>query len=148
MYKITKCVSLASLALAVSLPLSACNSKAAPVTPNAQEQASLERLHKNCLLPASLNGRNPGSLTNMPAMRKRKFDFTCDEMKDICESDYASEMCKSMMLVASVENAMQKTCRILQPRQTSPQCTKVGQSCNGKGFESPECSGAIAPYNK
>ena len=136
------------LAFALASPLTGCNLKAAPVLPTAEEQASLERLHKNCFLPASLNRREPGTLRNMPEMRKRKFYYTCDEMKQTCESDYASDMCKSMMLVASVENAMQNTCRSDPPRTTSPSCKKVTNGCNGKGFASPECANAIAPYNK
>ena len=148
MHKLTKYFSVALLVFSVSSPLTACSPKAEPVTPNAQQQASLERLHKNCILPASLNRREPGTLRNMPDMRKRKFYYTCDEMKQLCESDYASEMCKSMMLVASVENAMQKTCRKLKPRTTSAKCNEVSHSCNGKGFDSPECRSAIAPYNR
>lgn len=148
MFNFTKYFGVAVLAVVLSSPLSACNPKAKPVLPNAQEQASLERLHKNCILPASLNRRQPGSLRNMPDMRKRKFYYTCDEMKQLCETDYESEMCKSMMLVASVENAMQKTCRTLKARRTSPECTKVQSSCNGKGFASTECRSAISRYNK
>ena len=148
MHKYKKCFGVASLAFALTSPLTACNLKAKPVTPNTEQQASLERLHKNCILPASLNGRQPGSLRNMPDMRKRKFYYTCDEMKQLCETDYESEMCKSMMLVASVENAMQKTCRKLKARRTSPECTEVQSSCNGKGFASTECRSAISRYNK
>ena len=148
MQSFLKLLSVVIMAFAVS-SLSACQPKGPPPVPaTAEQQASLERLRKNCILPASLNGRKPGSLRNMPDMRDTKFYYTCDEMKQLCESDYESEMCKSMMLVASVENAMQKTCRALPPRRTSPECTKVGRGCNGKGFASPECQSAIAPYNR
>lgn len=149
MYKFSKYFGVAFLAFTLSSPLTACSLKTPPPVPaTAEQRASLERLHENCILPASLNRREPGSLRNMPDMRKRKFYYTCDEMKQLCESDYESEMCKSMMLVASVENAMQKTCRALPPRRTSSECTKVSRGCNGKGFASPECQSAIAPYNR
>ena len=133
------------LAFAISTSLSACQPKAAPVTPDAEQQAQLNRLHKRCIAAAAIQGDR---LKNLARLRKKQFYFTCDEMKQICEQDYANEMCKGMMTVVSVENAFEKACRKNERASSSPACSKLTKPCNVEGFESPECSNVIARYNR
>lgn len=128
----------------LAFAVSACQPKPEPVKPNSDQQASLNRLHKNCI--AASPGKQ-GKLRNLPRYRKRSMQFACDEMKRTCETDYASDFCKSMMVVASVENAHQRACRVSRKAATSTACRKL-RDCNGKGFESQECTTAIARYNK
>ena len=132
------------LAFAISTSLSACQPKAAPVTPDAEQQAQLNRLHKRCIAAAAIQGDR---LKNLARLRKKQFYFTCDEMKQICETDYANQMCDGMMTVASIENAYQQACRKSQSASRSAACSKL-DPCNRNGFESPECTSAIIPYNR
>jgi len=140
MQSLPKYLGVAALAFA----LSACQPpKPEPVKPTALQQTLLEKLHKRCF-PASRGQQ--GSMTNMPRHRKQSLQFTCDEMKLTCENDYASDLCKGMMVVASVENAHQRACRTSVKASRSAACSKLGP-CNRNGFESPECAAAIAKYN-
>jgi len=82
--------------------------------------------------------RQKGSLINLPELRKQKKYFTCDEMKVLCETDYASEMCRGMRISASVENAFQKTCRKSKAARSSKACEEV-RVCNGLTADTPEC---------
>ena len=129
----------------MAISLSACGPKHEPVKPDAQQQASLTRLHKNCI--AASPGKK-GEMRNLARLRKKQAIFSCDEMKQICEQDYANDMCKGMMTVASVENAVEKACRKNERASRSPACSKLTRPCNVKGFESPECTSVIARYNK
>ena len=129
----------------LAISLSACGPKHVPVKPDAQQHASLTRLHKNCI--AASPGKS-GTLRNLARLRKKQATFTCDEMKQICEQDYANEMCKGMMTVASVENAFEKACRKNERASSSPACSKLTKPCNVEGFESQECSNVIARYNR
>ena len=128
----------------LAITLSACQPKAEPVKPTDLQQTLLEKLHKRCI--AASPGKK-GSLKNLARHRKRSMQFTCDEMKLTCESDYASDFCKGMIVVASVENAYQRACRTSHKASASSACRKL-RDCNGKGFESPECAAAIAKYNR
>ncbi len=112
--------------------------------PTARQKAFLSRLHQNCLLTDS--GKR-GNLKNLAVLRAKKMYFSCDEMKEECEDDYTSEMCKGMRTIASIENAFQKACRDNgEISARSAACNKVF-ICNKKAFTSPECASAIAPYN-
>jgi len=122
--------------------LSACQPKIEPVAPTAEEQASLNRLYKKCI-PATTTTPS-GKFKNLAKHRKPNVFFTCDDMKQLCESDYANERCQSMIIVTSIENAYHSVCRKTHQRSA---CQKL-QVCNVKGFESPECLTAIKPYNR
>ena len=144
MRSLTTLLSSGLLALAISISLSACQPKATPVTPDANQQAKLDRLHKRCIAAAEGQG---GRLKNLARLRKKQSHFTCDEMKQICETDYTSQMCAGTMTVASIENAYQQACRKSQSASRSSACAKL-DPCNRIGFESPECASAIIPYNR
>ena len=83
-------------------------------------------------------------MKNLVKHRKPDLFFTCDEMKKLCESDFANERCQSMMTVASIENAFHKVCRASNKPSA---CNKV-DVCNETGFESPECKSAVESYNR
>ena len=121
--------------------LSACQPNEKPVKPNAEEQDSLSQLYKRCGPAASSTPSK--KLKNLTRLRKPDLYFTCDDMKQVCETNYASDRCQGMMIVASIENAFHKACR---SRSNSSSCRKLS-ACNIKGFESPECLSAIKPYN-
>jgi len=132
------------MAVILTAPLSACQVKPDPVKPTAEQHAALKRLHKNCI--AASPGKE-GRMLNLARLRKKQSIFTCDEMQQLCESDYASEMCKGMMTVAAVENAHQKACRTSRKAAASSACRKLSV-CNVKGFEAPECTSVIARFNR
>jgi len=122
--------------------LSACQPKVEPVKPNAEQQALLTRLYKNC--KSAVTTTPSGKLKNLAKYRKSDVYFTCEEMKQLCENDYVNDQCQAMITVASIENAFHKACRT---RQQSSACRKV-DVCNIKGFESPECLSAVKPFNR
>lgn len=128
--------------LIIPIAMTACSSEEIQ-KPDAQQQSSLKRLHKNCI--AASPGKQ-GRFKNLAVLRKNKLHFTCDEMKLSCESNFVSEACEGMMLVASVQNAYQKICRSNNSSGSSA-CKKLAP-CNLKGFASPGCVSAIARYNK
>jgi len=132
------------IAASLWISLSACQPKAEPVKPSAEQFASLNRLHKTCI--AASPGKK-GDMDHLARLRKKQSRFTCDEMKSLCESDYAHELCQGMIIVASVETAHQKACRSSAKGSVSSACRKLS-ACNVKGFESPECLSAVKPYNR
>jgi len=97
-----------AMAIALPISLTACQPKVEPIKPTAEQQAQLNRLHKNCI--AASPGKQ-GKMMNLARLRKKQQTFTCDEMKLNCETDFASEMCQGPMIVAKVEWAHQKVCR-------------------------------------
>ena len=144
MQSFRKILGAATLALVIGGALSACQPKAELVKPTADQQASLERLRVNCI--AASPGKE-GKMRNLAELRNRQQTFTCDEMKALCETDYAGKMCQGMMTVAAVENAHQKACRKSAAASRSSACQKLAP-CNGKGFTSPECTAVIARFNR
>ncbi len=133
--------SVAAAVLAIS-SLSACGSKVEPVKPSVEQQASLDRLYKRC---GPAEATTPAKkLKNLARLRKPDIYFTCDDMKQLCETDYANERCQGMITVASIEAAFHKACRTGNKPSA---CNKV-DACNANGFESPECLSAIKPYNR
>lgn len=72
----------------ISSTLSACQPKLEPVKPNGEQQASLNKLHKKCILAAATTPSK--KLTNLVRHRKPELFFTCDEMKQLCENDCES----------------------------------------------------------
>ena len=149
MQTFTKNLSTAIAAFTLSISLTACGPKTKPVKPTAEQQTSLEQLHKSCLV-TSAHGhvRVKGSLPHLAKLRKRQHYFSCGEITELCGIDYENEMCKSMIIVASVENAFEKACRKSKAASRSAACTRVSRACNVKGFDSPECISAVARYNK
>lgn len=133
--------SVAAAILAIS-SLSACGAKVEPVKPSVEQQASFDRLYKRC---GPAEATTPSKkLKHLARLRKSDIYFTCDDMKQLCETDYASERCQGMITVASIEVAVHKACRTGNKPSA---CSKVG-ACNKNGFESPECASAIKPYNR
>ena len=126
----------------ISSTLSACQQKVDPVKPNAEQQASLNKLYKRC--GAAATTTPSGKMRNLVRHRKPNLEFTCDEMKQLCDNDYANDRCQGMMTVASIENAFHSVCRKSQQRAA---CSKL-TTCNVNGFESSECASAITPYNR
>ena len=130
------------IAASVLISMSACQPKVEPVKPSAEQQAALNRLHKKC--KAAVKTTPSGKLTNLVRHRTPEIDFTCEDMKQLCETDYANDRCQSMMVVASIENAFHKACRT----KSQPSACRKLTICNVQGFESPECSSAVQPYNR
>jgi len=114
--------------------VSACQPKVEPVKPTADQQASLERLHKNCI--AASPGQQ-GLLINMPRHRKSSMQFNCDDMKFTCETDYASDLCKGQMTVSKIESAFHQVCRTSRKAASSSACNKLS-----------DCTAAVEPYNR
>jgi len=144
MPSISKFLSTAALAFILPINLTACQPKVEPIKPTAEQQASLNRLHKNCI--AASRGKQ-GKMMNLARLRKKQQTFTCDELKLNCETDYASEMCQGPMIIAKVEWAHEKLCRKSRQAASSQPCRKL-MPCNAKGFESPECADVIAWHNR
>ena len=132
----------AAASFLISSTLSACKPKLEPVKPSVEQQASLNKLYKKCIPAAATTPSR--KLKNLARHRKPEVFFTCAEMKQLCENDYTNDRCQSMMVVASIENAVHKVCRA---NHQSSACRKL-DACNIKGFESPECLSAIKPYNR
>ena len=126
----------------VILFLSACQPKAELVKPTAEQQEALDLLYNRCTPAASTTPSK--KLKNLAKYRKPDLHFTCDEMKQLCENDYANDRCQGMITVASIENAFHKACR----SSHKPSVCRKLSVCNVKGFESPECLSAIKPYNR
>lgn len=132
-----------AVSVLMSGTISACQPKVEPVKPNAEQQASLTRLHKKC--KSATTTTPSGKLKNLVKYRKPDLFFTCEDMKQFCENDYVNDRCQAMITVAAIENAFHKACR--SSRQNSSSCRKL-TVCNVKGFETPECLSAIKPYNR
>ncbi len=126
----------------ITLFLSACQPKVELVKPTAEQQEALDQLYNRCAPAASTTPSK--KLKNLAKHRKPDLYFTCDEMKQLCESDYANDRCQGMITVASIENAFHKACR----SSHKPSACRKLTVCNAKGFESPECLSAIKPYNR
>lgn len=126
----------------ISSTLWACQPKPEPLKPNAKEQASLDKLYNRCTRAAASTPSR--KLKNLVRHRKPEVFFTCDDMRQLCEDDYTNDRCQSMMVVASIEHAFHRVCR------TNYQASACGKldACNIRGFETPECSIAIEPYNQ
>jgi len=122
--------------------LSACQPKVEPVKPNAEQQALLTRLYKNC--KSAVTTTPSGKLKNLAKYRKSEVYFTCEDMKQLCENDYVNNQCQAMITVASIENAFHQACR---SRSQPSACRKL-TVCNAKGFESSECLSAVKPFNR
>ncbi|MEP1230714.1 MAG: hypothetical protein ABJG88_08570 [Litorimonas sp.] len=134
------CIALSTAIL--SLNLTACESE--PVQkPNPEQQTALNKLHKRCNA-ASLDKK--GHLKHLAAHRRQLgLNFTCDELKQVCEENYLSKACVSMSTVTAIENAHERVCRSGKP--TSSACRKLGV-CNQEGFTSEACQTAVARYNR
>lgn len=145
MPSLSKILRTAAISIMLTASLTACQPNVELVPATAEQRASLERLRKNCI---TASPGKEGKMYNLGELRHKQRIFTCDEMKELCVSDYEGEMCKGMMTVASVENAVEKACRSRGQASRSATCTKITSACNGKGFTSPECSSAIAQFNR
>ena len=126
----------------ISSTLAGCQAKVEPVKPDAEQQASLNRLYQSC--KSAVTTLPSGKLKNLVRHRKKELFFTCDDMKQLCENDYANDRCHGMIIVASIENAFHRVCR----SSNQPSACRKLTICNAKGFESAECLSAIKPYNR
>lgn len=126
----------------ISSTLAGCQAKVEPVKPNAEQQASLNRLYQTC--KSAVTTAPSGKLKNLARHRKSDIYFTCDDMKHLCENDYVNDRCQGMIIVASIEYAFHRVCR----SNNQPSACRKLTVCNVKGFESLECLSAIKPYNR
>lgn len=132
----------ALLATLLSLSLTACQSEPVQI-PTPEQQTALDKLHKRC--NAGSLDKN-GHLKHLAEQRKRnQLMFTCDELKQTCEENYASKICMSMRTVTAVQHAHERACRSGNP--VSSTC-KALAPCNAEGFTSENCQTAIARHNR
>jgi len=139
---VSRFMRLAVLSSLICLPLSACQPNVEAVPPTPEQSAELTRFHKNCEIVAQ---RQSGALPTLAAHRRTKPHFTCSEMVQTCQANFADEMCRGMMIVVAVENAYEKACRTSRKATFSSACKQL-DPCNLKGFDTPECADVIARY--